>query len=122
MMSPIKVCPTVAGTEWKFEQNDNYHYEALFNEKLKRTFTFDSADSLKGKLCEVKRFLTSVSFGVAAYDVDFDSSRQGCTQIDIKPGAFNRLSGVRRLSDFLFKDYKGYVGCLDLNITTSRAA
>ncbi|KAL3231581.1 hypothetical protein MRX96_048459, partial [Rhipicephalus microplus] len=94
------VCPSVAGDKWKFEQNKNYHYEALFNEKLKkRTFTFDSIDSLKLKLCDAKRYLTSVSFGVAAYDIDFDSSPEGCAEIGIKPGAFSRLSGVRWLSD-----------------------
>ncbi|KAL1437679.1 hypothetical protein MTO96_048707 [Rhipicephalus appendiculatus] len=98
-----------------FQENDTFQYEALLNQKRKLTFTFDSIDSLKVKVCEVKRFLTSVSFGVAAYEVDYDSSRQGCTEMGIKRGAFNRLSGVRRLSNFLFNDYKGYVGCLDLN-------
>ncbi|KAL1466574.1 hypothetical protein MTO96_042635 [Rhipicephalus appendiculatus] len=119
---PANVCPSFDGAEWKFQENDTYQYEALLNEKRKLTFTFDSIDPLKVKVCEIKRFLTRVSFGVAAYEVDYDSSRQGCTEIGIKRGAFNRLSGVRRLSDFLFNDYKGYVGCLDLNLTTSRAA
>ncbi|KAL1484089.1 hypothetical protein MTO96_032774, partial [Rhipicephalus appendiculatus] len=72
--------------------------------------------------CEVKRYLPSVSFGVAAYDVDFDTSSQGCADIGIKIGAFNRLYGVRLLSYFLFNDYNGYVGCLDQNFTTSRVA
>ncbi|KAL3210454.1 hypothetical protein MRX96_008699 [Rhipicephalus microplus] len=118
---PANVCPSVAGDEWKFEQNKNYHYEALLNEKLKKTFTFDSIDSLKLKLCDAKRYLTSVSFGVAAYDVDFDSSPEGCAEIGIKPGAFSRLSGVRRLSEFLLNDYNGYVGCQDRNFTRRRA-
>ncbi|KAL1479818.1 hypothetical protein MTO96_051556 [Rhipicephalus appendiculatus] len=121
---PANVCPSVAGAEWKFQKNHSYHYEALLNYNRKLTFTFDSIDSLKLKVCEVKRFLPNVSFGVAGYDVDFDSSLQGCTEIGIKPGAFNGLSGVRELNDFLFHDYgyNGHVGCLGLNFTTSRAA
>ncbi|KAH7939723.1 hypothetical protein HPB52_016463 [Rhipicephalus sanguineus] len=119
---PTNVCPSVAGADWKFEENNTYHYEAVLNEKLNRTFTFDTVDSLKAKMCEVKRYLTSVSFGLAAYDIDFDSSAPGCAEIGIKPGAFNRLSGVRQLSDFLINKYAGYVGCLDLNFTTSRTA
>ncbi|XP_075726735.1 uncharacterized protein LOC119186260 [Rhipicephalus microplus] len=117
---PAQICPNVVAAQWKLQKNDSYFYESLVNERLRLTFTFDSLEWLKAKLCEVKRFLTTVSFGVAAYDVEYDSLRQGCPETGIKPGAFNRLSGVKRLNNFLFKDYNGYPGCVGLNFSTSR--
>ncbi|KAH7948643.1 hypothetical protein HPB51_028428 [Rhipicephalus microplus] len=77
---PAQICPNVVLAQWKLQKNDSYFYESLVNERLRLTFTFDSLEWLKAKLCEVKRFLTTVSFGVAAYDVEYDSLQQGCPQ------------------------------------------
>ncbi|KAL3219096.1 hypothetical protein MRX96_050548 [Rhipicephalus microplus] len=116
----LQICPYIVAAQWKLQKNDSYYYESLVSERLRQTFTFDSLDWLKAKLCEVKSFLTTVSFGVAAYDVEYDSFPKGCPETGIKSGPFNRLFGVQRLNNFLFKDYNGYPGCVGLNFSTSR--
>ncbi|KAL1458786.1 hypothetical protein MTO96_027680, partial [Rhipicephalus appendiculatus] len=52
-------------------------------------------------VCDIKRNLLNVSFGVAAYDIDFDSNPQGCHDVEIQLGGFSRLSLIRPLMDFL---------------------
>ncbi|KAH6923813.1 hypothetical protein HPB50_007498 [Hyalomma asiaticum] len=119
---PANVCPTVAGADWVLEESMFYQYKALVNQKLKRTFTYDTVDTIKTKVCDAKRSLLNVSYGVAAYDVDFDSSPQGCGEMGIEPGAFNRLSIIRPLSNFLVRNFTGYTECLELNSTSSLPA
>ncbi|KAL1458787.1 hypothetical protein MTO96_027681, partial [Rhipicephalus appendiculatus] len=109
---PANVCPSVAGEDWEIRDSTFYGYRALLNRKFKRTFIFDTERTLKTKVCEIKRNLLNVSFGVAAYDIDYDSNPRGCLEIDIQAGAFKRLSAIRPLSDFLLNKYTGYYDCL----------
>ncbi|KAL3221953.1 hypothetical protein MRX96_029061 [Rhipicephalus microplus] len=117
-----QVCPNSVRAQWELRSNDIYYCEVLVSERYKATFTLDSIGWLKVKLCEVKRFLTSVSFGVAAYDVDYDSLKKVARRQESIKAPSTCLSGVRQLSDFLLKDYNGYLECVGLNISTSRAA
>ncbi|KAL1487341.1 hypothetical protein MTO96_031017, partial [Rhipicephalus appendiculatus] len=109
---PANVCPSVAGADWEIKDSTFYGYRSLVNQKLKRTFTFDTERTLKAKVCEIKGNLLNVSFGVAAYDVDYDSNPRGCHEVEIEPGAFNRLSAIRPLSNFVLNKYTNYSDCL----------
>ncbi|KAL1437693.1 hypothetical protein MTO96_048721 [Rhipicephalus appendiculatus] len=109
---PANVCPSVAGADWELEDSTFYQYEALINQKLKRTFTFDNVRTLKAKVCDIKRNLLNVSFGVAAYDVDFDSNKRGCREVEIESGGFRRLYLIQLLTYFLIDNYTSYLDCL----------
>ncbi|KAL1427300.1 hypothetical protein MTO96_017589 [Rhipicephalus appendiculatus] len=70
--------------------------------EIGRTFTYDNERAFAEKLCRVKALGTSVPFGIAVYDVDYDDYYNKCHKLN-KQGAHSRLKALRRVVDY-FKE------------------
>ncbi|XP_077490792.1 uncharacterized protein LOC144101487 [Amblyomma americanum] len=76
------------------------HYAVLTYESTNRSaFTYDNEDGLAAKLCKVKYQERDVTFGIAAYDVDYDDYANVCGSIN-KFGENSRLKALRKIVDF----------------------
>ncbi|XP_065308223.1 uncharacterized protein [Dermacentor albipictus] len=117
---PVKLCPSVVGADWKVFKSDVQLYIMVYSMYLERTFMFDNAHLIKEKVCHSRDGFDKVNYTVAAYDVDFDSSPEGCPELDIKAGAFNRLSTIRPLNEYLRNFTRAY-RCSQMNFTRTRA-
>ncbi|KAL3210453.1 hypothetical protein MRX96_008698 [Rhipicephalus microplus] len=62
-------------------------------------------------VCDTKRDLPNVQFGVAVYDVDFDSNLDGCEKLEIKEGGFGRLYPISLFMNFLINNYSSFSEC-----------
>ncbi|XP_065295865.1 uncharacterized protein [Dermacentor albipictus] len=99
---PVKLCPGVVGGDWKvYKSREIELYLMVYSLHLERTFLFENVQSIKKKLCLSREYTDGFTYGVAAYDVDFDSSPEGCPEMDIESGAFGRLSTIRSLSNYI---------------------
>ncbi|XP_077491760.1 uncharacterized protein LOC144102340 [Amblyomma americanum] len=76
------------------------HFAVLTYESTNRSaFTYDNEDGLAAKLCKVKYQERDVTFGIAAYDVDYDDYANECGSIN-KFGENSRLKALRKIVDF----------------------
>ncbi|KAL1470215.1 hypothetical protein MTO96_040566 [Rhipicephalus appendiculatus] len=69
------------------------------------------------QICEAKAAYPGVPFGVAAYDVDYDSVSSDCPSMHIGSGTYRRVEALRRLNEFMetrFTDASRLQECLDL--------
>ncbi|XP_070390915.1 uncharacterized protein [Dermacentor albipictus] len=65
-----------------------------------KLFTYDSASSLRYKLCETKSNATSISYTIVADNIQFEDATNECGY-----GAFSRLRTLKALTHFFFDDY-----------------
>lgn len=90
-----------------YESNLRYqplHYAVLTYDSANRSvFAYDNEEGLAAKLCKVKYQAREVTFGIAAYDVDFDDHANDCRSIS-KFGPHSRLKALRKIVDY----YKGH--------------
>ncbi|XP_075559675.1 uncharacterized protein LOC142591195 [Dermacentor variabilis] len=103
-VQPQMRCPSSYGWTYRFRDDvvGEYNYNAV--EGL--TMVFDSEISMRKKICEAKAAYPDVPFGIAAYDVEYDSSAADCPTMQIGSGAFRRLKALQRLKEFIEKEFK----------------
>ncbi|XP_072143683.1 uncharacterized protein [Dermacentor andersoni] len=77
-------------------------FQALvaYDKAKARLFTYDSASSLRYKLCETKRNATDISYTIVAENIQFEDATNECGY-----GPFSRLRTLKALAHFFFDDY-----------------
>ncbi|KAK8787797.1 hypothetical protein V5799_022427 [Amblyomma americanum] len=76
------------------------HYAVLTHHSSRpHAFAYDNEVGLGAKLCKVKSKVHDVSFGVAAYDVDFEDYVNECSSLN-KFGPHSRLKALRKIVDY----------------------
>ncbi|KAH6942510.1 hypothetical protein HPB50_006935 [Hyalomma asiaticum] len=88
----------------------NYDYNGTlfagftYNTSAERVLVFDSKKGIKYKFCDLKQHYLNLSYGVAAYDVEFDAPQNLCTFLGID-GPYSRVDFLTRLRDFISQNY-----------------
>ncbi|XP_054923785.1 uncharacterized protein [Dermacentor andersoni] len=80
-------------------------------------FSFDNEWTLLEKLCRLKAQYLSVTFGIAAFDVDYDDFLGICSSTNYF-GEFSRICTLKDLVDFFeekFNDPSAMDDCLSLD-------
>ncbi|XP_077489660.1 uncharacterized protein LOC144100663 [Amblyomma americanum] len=76
------------------------HQAMLTYETTNRTlFAYDNEVGLAAKLCTVKNEALDATFGIAAYDVDYDDYANECGVVN-KYGKHSRLKALRKITDY----------------------
>ncbi|XP_070379075.1 uncharacterized protein [Dermacentor albipictus] len=95
--SYTEVCP---GGGSPFEARLNYsekHYAVITTIRpIKRTFVYDDERSFAAKLCNVKALYSSVTFGIAVYDIDYDDHENKCSSLN-RRNRNSRLKAVKKV-------------------------
>ncbi|KAL1485563.1 hypothetical protein MTO96_031845 [Rhipicephalus appendiculatus] len=85
---------TTVGAEYTFDPQDD------------RILVFDSEKGMKEKVCTALIKHSSLTFSLAAYDVDYDQEFDGCSNLFIGRGSFRRLKALPFMSGYTPKfDY-----------------
>ncbi|KAL1446921.1 hypothetical protein MTO96_044446 [Rhipicephalus appendiculatus] len=74
----------------------------IYNGITFKYYAFDNADSLVRKYCKARIDLPGTTFGLAAYDVNYDngaSSELFCERRTTKIGNFMRVDIMRKMRD-----------------------
>ncbi|XP_070379274.1 uncharacterized protein [Dermacentor albipictus] len=117
-VKPQMRCPSSG--RWTYRFRDDVLGEYSYDTVGGLTMVFDSEISMKRKICEAKAGYPDVPFSIAAYDVEYDSDPAGCPTMQIGLGAFRRLKALRRLNEFIDKEFKNasYLQkCLDVPVS-----
>nr|XP_054925851.1 uncharacterized protein LOC126529576 [Dermacentor andersoni] len=76
-----------------------HHSEYCYDTNMERIFTFDTARTLREKLCLQKARVVSVDYALAAFNLEYADGRGECGE-----GDFSELRALRRLLDENFSD------------------
>ncbi|XP_065296152.1 uncharacterized protein [Dermacentor albipictus] len=76
-----------------------HHSEYCYDMNMERIFTFDTATTLREKLCLQKARVGSVNYALAAFNLEYADGRGECGE-----GDFSELRALRRLVDENFSD------------------
>ncbi|KAL3191487.1 hypothetical protein MRX96_059859 [Rhipicephalus microplus] len=93
-VQPTSCCPASHG-EWAYRSESDVVGEYTYNTARDLMMVFDSEISIRKKICEAKAAYPDVHFGVAAYDVDYDSVPSDCPSMQIGFGAYRRVEALR---------------------------
>ncbi|KAL1483092.1 hypothetical protein MTO96_002162 [Rhipicephalus appendiculatus] len=106
--TPADGCPHgfPGGLAANYEYNSTFFAEYAYDRSIEIVMVFDGKKGIKEKLCDLKQHYLSLSYGIAAYDVDFDSNRHSCEWFGID-GPYNRIDFLKRLRDFIALNYTG---------------
>ncbi|KAH6924922.1 hypothetical protein HPB50_026427 [Hyalomma asiaticum] len=115
---PVSVVCESEQVDWKYESKTRLNYVYTFSKAEKRTLTYETKGTLTNKasnaacaqeyrrtVCDTKYHFVRLSYNLAAYDIDYDASPTGCRRFGLSSGAFNRLSHVRALHEYLQTKY-----------------
>lgn len=95
---------------------DDYNAAMWTFDQKTSMFIYDNERSLCQKLCLDKANHTSIRFGIAVFDLDYEDSSNQCSRQNQFPGGFSRLKTLRKIVDY----FKGFTseqqkdGCLHL--------
>ncbi|KAH7943459.1 hypothetical protein HPB52_008742 [Rhipicephalus sanguineus] len=103
-VQPTSRCPSSHG-EWTYRFESDVVGEYTYDTARGLMMVFDSEISIRKKICEAKAAYPAVPFGVAAYDVDYDSVASDCPSMQIGFGAYRRVKALRRLNEFMEKRF-----------------
>ncbi|KAL1483094.1 hypothetical protein MTO96_002164 [Rhipicephalus appendiculatus] len=101
----------------------NYDYNATllagftFDRSIEVVMVFDSKKGMKNKFCDLKQHHLNLSYGIAAYDADFDSIPHPCSFMGID-GPYSRIDFLTRLRDFIAQNYTGAANKANCNQVT----
>ncbi|XP_077529508.1 uncharacterized protein LOC144141928 [Haemaphysalis longicornis] len=78
------------------------HSMFTFNTSAQRALTFESDATIKNKVCEAKSTCQGVTFGVAAYDIEYDDQphNEQCPEFGLV-GPFGRVAFLKKLNTYL---------------------
>ncbi|XP_075724199.1 uncharacterized protein LOC142766881 [Rhipicephalus microplus] len=102
-------------TEYKYNATLFAGFTYGFSQEV--FLVFDGKRGIKNKFCDLKRNYLNLSFGIAAYDVDFDSIQHQCAKMGID-GPYDRVAFLTRLRDFIALNYTGAASEVDCNQVT----
>ncbi|KAL1482238.1 hypothetical protein MTO96_033929, partial [Rhipicephalus appendiculatus] len=100
-IAPASVCQTSTAAI-----KSNYRYDSgpqagiSFDKQLRRTLTLETENSLREKLCDLKRDIVGIEFSIAVYDVDFDAAGPACSSLN-HPWALPPLADDPQATKFL---------------------
>ncbi|KAL1485972.1 hypothetical protein MTO96_047153 [Rhipicephalus appendiculatus] len=77
-----------------------------------KVFSFDTENTLRYKLCDLKAGLTNIQFGLGVYDIDADADMTPCSDGNYT-GRYNRLMLLRKLNDFM-KSFTSLADCRNI--------
>ncbi|KAL3236869.1 hypothetical protein MRX96_022124 [Rhipicephalus microplus] len=90
---------TMKGHRYKPRDSSSPDSYGLFKKMQEVVMVFDSTKGMKNKFCDLKQHYLNLSYGVAAYDVLYDSVQHPCTSLGIS-GPYSRVDFLTRLRDF----------------------
>ncbi|XP_077498002.1 uncharacterized protein LOC144108704 [Amblyomma americanum] len=76
--------------------HESFNSRFCYDKYIERTFTYDTAKTLRAKLCHVKDQYRSTLFSVAAYNLEYDDTEGAC-----EGGTFPVLRTLRGVINFL---------------------
>ncbi|XP_077544607.1 uncharacterized protein LOC144157675 [Haemaphysalis longicornis] len=110
--SKTEVCKKLI---WHSQVFSNRHLSAYFYDKAReKTFTFDTANALRAKLCSLKQRFMSLRYSLAAFNLEYADGRDKCGE-----GDFAELRALRQLVDFMDTDFTSetsYEVCVSLSL------
>ncbi|KAL1427347.1 hypothetical protein MTO96_017634 [Rhipicephalus appendiculatus] len=102
--SYTEVCP-IQGARFvaPLGYSTQHHAMITYVAKVDRTFTYDNEEAFADKLCRVKALGTTMPFGIAVYDIDYDDYYNKCNALNLY-GALSRLKALRKVVNY-FKNH-----------------
>ncbi|XP_077490194.1 uncharacterized protein LOC144101059 [Amblyomma americanum] len=106
---PASVC---AGGNQYSVMARNYHFDQTLlggfthDPNSQRVLVFDSKRGIALKFCDGKQYYLVLTYGVAAYDIEYDVSPDACPLLSIY-GPYSRVNTLTNLRDFLGYNYTG---------------
>ncbi|XP_075726042.1 uncharacterized protein LOC142767713 [Rhipicephalus microplus] len=83
----------------RLKYSDSHYAMLARHATKKRTFAYDNEEGFYDKICKVKEDVHDVSFGIAAYDVDYDDYGNQCGSLNLY-GRHSRLKTLRSIVDY----------------------
>ncbi|XP_077527671.1 uncharacterized protein LOC144139054 [Haemaphysalis longicornis] len=101
-VKPYEFCKKHSEYFDKLERSE--HHMLTFSPSEQRALTFESWGTIKNKLCEARSNCPGVTFGVAAYDIEYDYQpyRSVCQKFDLV-GPFGRVGFLKKMNGYLTK-------------------
>ncbi|XP_075557792.1 uncharacterized protein LOC142589948 [Dermacentor variabilis] len=88
----------------------NYDYDRTlfagftYDMSAGQLLVFDSRRAIQNKFCDLKQHYMNLSYGVAAYDVEFDAPRYLCALLGID-GPYSRVDALTKLRNYIAQNY-----------------
>ncbi|XP_077526010.1 uncharacterized protein LOC144137869 [Haemaphysalis longicornis] len=102
LVNPAQVCCPDFEGNYHFEPD--LHVSFAFRRSTNQALTFDNEHALTEKACHAKKQALLLNFGVAAYDVDYESLDATCQGLGLgRP--YRRTLGLKMLNFFLRRYY-----------------
>ncbi|XP_077527651.1 uncharacterized protein LOC144139036 [Haemaphysalis longicornis] len=103
-VNPAEVCSPDFERNYHFQQDlhASFAFHRSANQTL--TLTFDNEHALKEKACHAKRQALVLNFGLAAYDIDYESLDATCQGLGLG-GPYSRTLVLKKLNDFIRENY-----------------
>ncbi|KAH6941987.1 hypothetical protein HPB50_026513 [Hyalomma asiaticum] len=118
-VAPASVCQTsTAAIKSNYKYDSGPQAGISFDKQLRRTLTLETEESLREKLCDLKRALVGIEFSIAVYDVDFDAGGPACSSLTIS-GPYRRLQMIHNLRNFFRDRYRHFTHhpqCLNVTV------
>ncbi|XP_037568117.2 uncharacterized protein LOC119448989 [Dermacentor silvarum] len=83
-----------------FQLDTQFQALVAYNKKERLFFTYDSASTLRTKLCSTKANMTDLKYTLAAADIQFEDANNNCGY-----GSFPRLRMLKKLAQFFAFTY-----------------
>ncbi|XP_077527674.1 uncharacterized protein LOC144139059 [Haemaphysalis longicornis] len=97
---PYELCKPNTDFFDNVERSDYYMF--TFDISAQRALTFEGLTAIQNKVCEAKSVCQEVTFGVAAYDVEYDDQPRNlqCTEFGLV-GPFGRVALLKKMNTYL---------------------
>ncbi|XP_054930661.1 uncharacterized protein [Dermacentor andersoni] len=99
IVSITKACSN-RGFNSTFYHDATYEASVAYDSSQNWLFTYDSAVSLRSKLCKSKRIAVDVDYTLAAVNIQFEDSMNNCGF-----GVYPRLTMLKAVAGFLTRNY-----------------
>ncbi|XP_075724200.1 uncharacterized protein LOC142766882 [Rhipicephalus microplus] len=107
-LAPADACPQgyPRGLAANYEYDATLFAEYAYDRGHEIVMVFDGKKGMKNKFCDLKQHYLNLNYGIAAYDVDFDSVSHPCKLLGID-GPYSRVYFLRKVRDFVASNYTG---------------
>ncbi|XP_070392257.1 uncharacterized protein [Dermacentor albipictus] len=99
IVSITKVCSN-RGFNGTFYKDGTYDASVAYDSQQNWLFTYDSAPSLRSKVCKSKRNAVDVNYTLAAVNIQFEDYMNNCGY-----GPYHRLTMLKAVAGFLTRNY-----------------
>ncbi|KAH7969447.1 hypothetical protein HPB52_018259 [Rhipicephalus sanguineus] len=83
-----------------FYMDNKFKALVTYDKAKERLFTYDSASTLREKLCETRENVTNLKYTIVAQNIQFEDESYVCGH-----GPFSRLRMLKALARFFFYNY-----------------